>query len=118
MSPMLACPDAKELGRFLLGQLSPDVCQQVESHVAACHECQATLHGVPHTYLSQHTPYVLVVTDGVKAADGHQLDTSSFRQGLQIARAHGLGDALYRLALVGALGWSHMPPGRAANRQR
>jgi hypothetical protein len=74
-----------------------------------------TLHGVPHTYLSQHTPYVLVVTDGVKAADGHQLDTSSFRQSLQIARAHGLGDALYRLALVGALGWSHVPPGHIAD---
>jgi hypothetical protein len=74
-----------------------------------------TLHGVPHTYLSQHTPYVLVVTDGVKAADGHQLDTKSFRQSLQIARAHGLGDVLYRLALLGALDWSRVPLGHIAD---
>jgi hypothetical protein len=74
-----------------------------------------TLHGVPHTYLSQHTPYVLVVTDGVKAADGHQLDTKSFRQSLQIPRAHGLGDVLYRLALLGALDWSRVPLGHIAD---
>ena len=74
-----------------------------------------TLHGVPHTYLDQHTPYVLVVTDGVKAADGSALDTSSFRRSLEIARAHDLGDALYRLALLGALGWSHVPASHIAD---
>ncbi len=67
-----------------------------------------TLHGVPHTYLSQHTPYVLIVTDGVKAADGTPLDASSFRQSLEIGHAGGVGDALYRLSLLGALGWSHV----------
>ena len=36
-----------------------------------------TLHGLPHTYLDQHTPYLLVVTDGVKAADGSALDPNA-----------------------------------------
>ncbi|HJX49128.1 MAG TPA: Ig-like domain-containing protein, partial [Gaiellaceae bacterium] len=62
-----------------------------------------TLHGVPRTYLSQHTPYALVVTDGVKAADGSALDSSIFREGLEIGRSHDLGSTLYRLALLGAL---------------
>ena len=70
-----------------------------------------TLHGVPHTYLDQHTPYLLVVTDGVKAADGSELDTSSFRRSLQAAGAHDFGGVLYRLALLGALSWAHVPPG-------
>jgi hypothetical protein len=71
-----------------------------------------TLHGVPHTYLNQHTPYVLVVTDGVKAADGRSLDSSSFRQSLQIGQSRNLGDALYRLALLGAMTWAHLPQNR------
>ncbi|HEX7525085.1 MAG TPA: Ig-like domain-containing protein [Gaiellaceae bacterium] len=71
-----------------------------------------TLHGVPRTYLSQHTPYVLVVTDGVKAADGSALDSSSFREGLEIRRSHDLGSTLYRLALLGALSWAHLPQHR------
>ncbi|HEY8704837.1 MAG TPA: Ig-like domain-containing protein [Gaiellaceae bacterium] len=71
-----------------------------------------TLHGVPHTYLSQHTPYVLVVTDGVKAADGSALDASSFRRGLEIGRSHDFGSTLYRLALLGALSWAHLPQSR------
>ncbi len=70
-----------------------------------------TLHGVPHTYLDQHTPYVLVVTDGVKAADGGALNPSAFRQGLQLDGSHDLGETLYRLALLGALHWAHMPLG-------
>jgi hypothetical protein len=71
-----------------------------------------TLHGVPHTYLDQHTPYVLVVTDGVKAADGRPLDPSSFRQSLQIGQSRDLGDSLYRLALLGAMTWAHLPQNR------
>ena len=70
-----------------------------------------TLHGVPHTYLSQHTPYVLIVTDGVKAADGHALDTSSFRQSLQIGQgARSRRRALPRSRSLGALTWSHVSP--------
>jgi len=68
-----------------------------------------TLHGVPHTYLSQHTPYVLVVTDGVKAADGSALDNSSFRESLELGRSHDFEGTLYRLTLLGALHWAHVP---------
>ena len=71
-----------------------------------------TLHGVPHTYLSQHTPYVLVVTDGVRAADGSALDPSSFRESLELGRSHDFGGTLYRLALLGALHWAHLPSNR------
>ena len=70
-----------------------------------------TLHGLPHTYLSQHTPYVLVVTDGVKAAGGAALDPSAFRESLELGRSHDVGDTLYRLALLGALHWAHVPLG-------
>lgn len=74
-----------------------------------------TLHGVPHTYLNQHTPYVLVVTDGVKAADGSALDPSAFRESLELGRTHDLGQTLYRLALLGALHWAHVPLGRVVD---
>ena len=70
-----------------------------------------TLHGLPHTYLSQHTPYVLVVTDGVKAADGSALDPSGFRASIELGRSHDVGEKLYRLALLGALHWAHVPLG-------
>ena len=49
-----------------------------------------TLHGVPHTYLAQHTPYVLVVTDGVKAADGQR---STRRASAEPADRHAHGSA-------------------------
>jgi hypothetical protein len=71
-----------------------------------------TLHGVPHTYLDQHTPYVLVVTDGVKAAGGAALDPSAFRHSLQLGGSHDLGETLYRLALLGAMTWAHLSPNR------
>ena len=65
-----------------------------------------TLHGLPHTYLSQHTPYLLVVTDGVRAADGSALNPSAFRESLAPGRSHDLGEKLYDLALLGALHWA------------
>ena len=74
-----------------------------------------TLHGEPHTYLDQHTPYVLVVTDGVKAADGSALDPSPFRQSLELGGTHDLGQTLYRLALLGALHWAHVPLAHVAD---
>jgi eukaryotic-like serine/threonine-protein kinase len=46
MTQALSCPDAKELGRFLLGHLSPDGSRQVESHLSECQVCQATMHSV------------------------------------------------------------------------
>ena len=70
-----------------------------------------TLHGLPHTYLSQHTPYLLVVTDGVRAADGSAINPSAFRESLAPGRSHDLGEKLYDLALLGALHWAHMPLG-------
>ena len=74
-----------------------------------------TLHGEPHTYLDQHTPYLLVVTDGVRAADGSALNPSAFRQSLDPGRSHDLGAKLYDLELLGALHWAHVPPGHVVD---
>ena len=70
-----------------------------------------TLHGVPHTYLQQHTTYLLVVTDGVTASDGSALNPSSFRKSLALADSPTADAKLYRLALLDALHWSHVPQG-------
>ena len=75
----------------------------------------STLHGEPQTYLNQDTPYLLVVTDGVKAADGSDLDASDFRQDLNFGQTKSLGDKLYREALLAALHWSGLPPARIAD---
>jgi hypothetical protein len=74
-----------------------------------------TLHGEPHTYLDQHTPYLLVVTDGVRAADGSALNPSAFRQSLDPGRSHDLGQKLYDLELLGALHWAHVPLGHVVD---
>ena len=74
-----------------------------------------TLHGEPHTYLDQHTPYLLVVTDGVRAADGSALNPSAFRQSLDPGRSHDLGAKLYDLELLGALHWAHVPLGHVVD---
>jgi len=70
-----------------------------------------TLHGVPHTYLQQHTTYLLVVTDGVRAADGSGLNPSSFRTNLALIDSPTADATLYRLALQGALHWADIPQG-------
>jgi hypothetical protein len=62
-----------------------------------------TLHGNPQTYLDQHTPYLLVATDGVKAADGSNLAPAD----LTIGHGGDLGTRLYRTALVAALRLTH-----------
>jgi hypothetical protein len=69
-----------------------------------------TLHGNPQTYLNQDTPYLLVVTDGVKAADGSDLSANDFRQSLNFGQTHDLGTKLYRASLLVALHWSGLPP--------
>jgi hypothetical protein len=74
-----------------------------------------TLHGEPHTYLDQHTPYLLVVTDGVTAADGSALNPSAFRQSLDPGRSHDLEAKLYDLELLGALHWAHVPLGHVVD---
>ncbi|HWX10225.1 MAG TPA: Ig-like domain-containing protein [Gaiellaceae bacterium] len=71
-----------------------------------------TLHGNPQTYLDQDTPYLLVVTDGVKAADGSDLARADFRSDLNFGQTHDLGAKLYRAALLGALHWSGLTPSR------
>ena len=68
-----------------------------------------TLHGVPHTYLDQHTPYLLVVTDGVKAADGSNLDPTPFLQQIHFAGIVPPRTIVYRLDLIRALAWAHVP---------
>lgn len=73
-----------------------------------------TLHGNPQTYLDQDTPYLLVVTDGVKAADGSDLARDDFRKDLNFGQTGDLGAKLYRAALLGALHWSGLPPSRIA----
>ncbi len=70
-----------------------------------------TLHGVPQTYLAQHTPYLLVVTNGVKAADGSSLNPASFRSGLAPGDPHDVGSLVYRFAMLGALHWAGIPQG-------
>jgi hypothetical protein len=62
-----------------------------------------TLHGNPQTYLDQHTPYLLVVTDGVKAADGSNLAPAD----LTVGHASDFGTRLYRATLVAALRLTH-----------
>ena len=70
-----------------------------------------TLHAEADRALLQDTRYVLIVTDGVKAADGSRLDGSSFRHDL----AHGqTGDTharAYRKELLDALHWPGVDPG-------
>src|SRR5262245_51713325 len=65
-----------------------------------------TLHAESDQQLRQHTTYVLVVTDGIEAADGSELDGSSFRRDL----AYGETNA-YRKALLDALHWSGVEHG-------
>jgi len=70
-----------------------------------------TLHGLPHTYLDQHTPYLLVVTDGVKAADGSDLDPTPFRRQISFAGIVPPSVILYRVDLLHALLASRVPIG-------
>jgi hypothetical protein len=74
-----------------------------------------TLHGEPQTYLNQDTPHLLLVTDGVKAADGSALDASAFRKNLHFGHTKGSADKLYRQALLLALHWSGLPLGRVVD---
>jgi hypothetical protein len=57
------------------------------------------------------TPYLLVVTDGVKAADGSGLARADF----DIGHSKDFGTALYRIALLASLHWSGTPPSRIAD---
>src|SRR3954447_5612656 len=64
-----------------------------------------TLHGNPQTYLDQHTPYVLVVTNGVRAAGGGEVSGVDFRHDLAFGQTKESALKLYRAALLDALHW-------------
>ena len=69
-----------------------------------------TLHAEPDRLLRQDTPYVLVVTDGVRAADGSRLDASRFRHDLNFGRTGDAASKAYRKELLDALHWSGVAP--------
>ncbi len=64
-----------------------------------------TLHGNPAVYLKQDTTYVLIVTNGVKAADGSHI-VGTFRDDL--AHDHSAAARDYRARLLRALHWAHV----------
>jgi hypothetical protein len=68
-----------------------------------------TLHGNPQTYLDQDTSYLLVVTDGVKAADGSDI-SADFRHDLNFGQTKDLDTKQYRSALLAALHWTGLEP--------
>jgi hypothetical protein len=70
-----------------------------------------TLHGNPQTYLDQDTPYLLVVTDGVKASDGSDLTANDFRHDLNFGQTKDLDTKQYRADLLDALHWPGLLPG-------
>ena len=71
----------------------------------------STLHVEADRLLEQATPYLLVVTDGLKGADGSELDASQFRRCLKFGQTGDPAVKAYRKALLGALHWSGVAPG-------
>jgi Big-like domain-containing protein len=74
-----------------------------------------TLHAEPDHSLRQDTTYVLVVTDGVKAADGGELDASAFRRDLNFGQTKDEQTKAYRKSLIDALGWAGVAPGHVVD---
>src|SRR5262249_54724598 len=70
-----------------------------------------TLHAEADRALLQDTAYVLVVTDGVKAADGSTLDGSRFRHDLAYGQTGDAHAKAYRKRLLDAVHWSGVDPG-------
>ena len=71
----------------------------------------STLHVEPDHLLEQATPYLLVVTDDLRSADGSRLDASQFRRFLNFGQTGDPAEKAYRKALLGALHWSGVAPG-------
>jgi len=69
-----------------------------------------TLHAESDELLRQATTYLLVVTDGVKAADGSELDGSAFRRELNYGQTKNAATKAYRKQLLDALHWSGVEP--------
>jgi hypothetical protein len=70
-----------------------------------------TLHAESDELLRQATTYLLVVTDGVKAADGGELDGSAFRRELNYGQTKDAATKAYRKRLLDALHRSGLEPG-------
>jgi hypothetical protein len=70
-----------------------------------------TLHAESDELLRQGTSYLLVVTDGVKAADGSELDADSFLRDLNFGQTKDPAAKDYRKRLQKALYWSGVPRG-------
>jgi hypothetical protein len=70
-----------------------------------------TLHAESDELLRQGTTYLLVVTDGVKAGDGSELDADSFLRDLNFGQTKDPAAKDYRKRLQKALHWSGVPRG-------
>jgi hypothetical protein len=71
----------------------------------------STLHAQPANLLNQHTSYVLVATDGVRAADGSAIEPDAFRHDLAYGKTKDLAAKAYRKRLLAALHWTGLSPG-------
>ena len=74
-------------------------------------QATSTLHFQPERLLEQATSYLIVVTDGLKGADGSELDASRFRKFLNFGQTGDPAEKAYRKELLGALHWSGLGPG-------
>lgn len=75
----------------------------------------STLHFEPDRLLEQSTRYLIVVTDGLKSADGSKLDASQFRHFLNVGHIGDPVERAYRKALLLALRWSGVERGHIAD---
>jgi hypothetical protein len=73
-----------------------------------------TLHAESDQLLRQGTTYLLVVTDGVRAADGRRLERGAFFRDVLAGALRDPERRAYGLALLGALHWSDVPVGHIA----
>jgi Bacterial Ig-like domain len=69
-----------------------------------------TLHVESDELLDQHTRYLLVVTRGVRGADGQPLGITDFRHDLNFGQTHDEAAKAYRKSVLDALGAAGVPP--------
>jgi len=108
VQPRLSIPFSEPID---LGSVSSDTIflalpsgRRVGINQAVWEPATNTLHAESDELLRQGRRYVLVVTDGVRAADGGRLDTSSFRRDL-LTGGGGAAEERYRDRLRDALAW-------------
>ena len=73
-----------------------------------------TLHAESDQLLRQDTTYLLVVTDGVRGADGSRLEQGALFRDVLAGALRDPKRRAYGLALLGALHWSGLPVGHIA----